>query len=285
MKKIAIITIFLCAFFFLNAQTTHTIQRGETLYSLARKYGVSVSDITAANGITDATKVNAGQSIRIPTKSSFVPNSSVSSVTATDEYKIQRGDTYYSLSRKYGISVNELLEMNDLEANSVLKIGQVLKVPTKSVITTNITSTSSSLPSVPLTTTIADPRTYEKRSVDSSTIWPVKTNEVAYSTGKTFSVVLVGKENERVSVIKSGLVIYSGPYRGFGQVVFVHSQQTGHIYVYSGLNTLEVEKGSKVNFGDTLGTLGVDSLANKAQLNLMVYHNGKPVDPATVPRG
>jgi murein DD-endopeptidase MepM/ murein hydrolase activator NlpD len=152
---------------------------------------------------------------------------------------------------------------------------------------------NNSIPAVPIkkekptqpTIKPTDPRSYQNKKLDDSIIWPIKAVDLSYVTGKINNVLLVAKNKETVSAIKGGLVIFSGLYRGFGQVVFVHAQNTGHIYVYSGLDTISVKKGQKVTFGDEIGTLGIDSITNKPTLNFMVFKNGEPVDPAKAPRG
>ena len=55
--------------------------------------------------------------------------------------------------------------------------------------------------------------------------------------------------------------------------------------MYTGLKEIKVKKSDYVVFGDKLGTVGIDALSGKPQLTLMVYQNGKPIDPAKAPRG
>ncbi|MBQ2481081.1 MAG: peptidoglycan DD-metalloendopeptidase family protein, partial [Treponema sp.] len=79
-------------------------------------------------------------------------------------------------------------------------------------------------------------------------------------------------------------VMYTGIYRGYGQVVFVQSK-TGHIYAYTGLNSTAVQKGDYVVFGDKLGTAGIDAINGASQISLMVFQKSNPIDPAKAPRG
>ena len=78
--------------------------------------------------------------------------------------------------------------------------------------------------------------------------------------------------------------IYDAIHSGFGKVVFVQAS-SGLIYVYCGLDSISVKVGDSVKCGDKLGVAGVDALTEKTQINLMVYQNGKVIDPAKAPRG
>ena len=59
-------------------------------------------------------------------------------------------------------------------------------------------------------------------------------------------------------------------------VLFISASE--YMYVYSGLNTIAVAKDEKIAFGDELGTIGIDSISGKHQMNLMVFKNGEAVE-------
>ncbi len=263
----------------------HTVQKGETLYSISRLYNVNVDELLSANGMTKNDVIKVGQTISIPKKNS--KNASVKgennvkadSMTGEnrkyDTYTVQKGDTLYSIAKINGITVDELKSLNDLKDEKDLKAGGKLKIPATIVDTKNAT-----LPDLPSN----DPRKYTNKTGDSTLAWPVKNPTVTYMTGKVSGVQLSAKKNESVTAIRAGTVMYVGNYRGYGQVVFVQSK-TGHIYVYSGLGSISVKKGDYVVFGDTLGTAGTDSIKGTSQISLMVFQKSNPIDPAKAPRG
>ncbi len=278
MKKILFLTIVIALYSFAFSQTvTHTVEKSDTLYSLGRKYGVTVQEIQAANGMGASNAISIGQKLIIPGQSA-VTNARTSNSTNFDDYKVVAGDTLYSISRKNEITVDELRSMNGLSQTTVLKIGQILKVPAIST----LAITTPVEPTLPLST--EDPREVSSRIGDTGLVWPVKAREVDYVTGKISGVALTGSEDEEVKAIRSGTVLFSGMYRGFGQVVFVQDT-TEHIYVYTGLSTLSVNKGDYVAYGTILGNIGHDSLSGKDRMNFMVYKNNSPLDPAKAPRG
>lgn len=286
--------VFLCSISCIAfADTKHTVEKGDTLYSISKKYSITLDQLRKANNLTDTDVIKVGQKLTIPGKDD---NSSTSKIkTEVTEYVVQKGDTLYGIAKKQGIKVADLMELNGLDNNSVIKVGQKLKIKTTSssvktttttttTKTTTTTTTSSAGTTTTVTTPIPDTRTYGTSvNADKSTIWPVKNPTVTTVKGKVNGVQLSAQKNESVTCIREGSVMYIGVYRGYGQIIFVQSK-TGIIYAYAGLNTISVKKGDYVLFGKELGTAGVDSLTGKSQITFMVFQNGQSIDPAKAPR-
>ena len=293
-KNVAVLIFCLLAFS-LFAEN-YTVQKGDTYYSISKKYNISLQELYSANGIDENDVLKVGQVLKIPGKSTAENTSEKSTTTVstakTSNYEVVAGDTLYSISKKFGTTVDNLRSLNGLTESSVLKIGQVLKVPTTEKVATTTGSSSagstkteikqntSVTPAVPL----EDVRTYDtNKKGNVNLVWPVKALDVTYVSGKISGVAIETERNATVSCIKAGKVIFVGPYRGFGQVVFVQSD-SGYIYVYSGLDKISVSNGDKVGFKTKLGIAGIDALTGNPQIILMVYLNGKVQDPALVPR-
>lgn len=293
-KNVAVLIFCLLAFS-LFAEN-YTVQKGDTYYSISKKYNISLQELYSANGIDENDVLKVGQVLKIPGKSTAENTSEKSTTTVstakTSNYEVVAGDTLYSISKKYSTTVDNLRSLNGLTESSVLKVGQVLKVPFSGN-TTNITSnkpTSTNSGTIIKENTnatspaIEDVRTYDtNKKGNVNLVWPVKALDVTYVSGKISGVAIETERNATVSCIKAGKVIFVGPYRGFGQVVFVQSD-SGYIYVYSGLDKITVSNGDKVGFKTKLGIAGIDALTGNPQIILMVYLNGKVQDPALVPR-
>ena len=266
-----IFAFYFCTSLSLFAETTHVVESGETFYSISRAYGITVTELQKANGMNSSSILKAGQKLIIPSATTKYEKKSENEI-----YTVQQGDTFYGIAKKNAMTVDQLLAMNGLNKNSVLKTGQKLKVP--------VTPPDSDPDPLPDLSSV-DPRNYGKTvKTDNSLAWPVKTNEITYTTGKVSGVKLSAKANETVTSIRAGSVAYCGVYRGFGQVVFILAK-TGHIYAYTGLSSVNVKKGDYVTFGDSLGTVGTDAITQKPQIILMVFLNNKPIDPVKAPRG
>ena len=280
---------FVGSFFFfaaasLFADTTHMVEKGETLYSISRKYQITVSELRAANGLSESDVLKFGQKLNIPSpdienaatlNSASLSSGSSYSSENLETYVAQKGDTYYGIARERGIKVAELFALNNLGSDASLKAGQKLKVPAKA---------SSEAQTVALDLKDADPRKYSATKSSSGLVWPVKNPRITYVNGKVSGVQLSAAKKEKIMNIMAGTVMYCGSYRGFGEVVFVQSK-TGLIYASTGMSSVSVNKGDYVVYGDTIGTAGVDSISKESRLTLMVFRNGSPIDPATAPRG
>lgn len=99
----------------------YTVQSGDSLWSISKKFGITVDELKQANNLT-SNLLSIGQNLYIPSKETDV---------TTGEYVVKSGDTLYAIAQKYGTTVDNLKSINDLTTDS-LAIGQILKVPTES---------------------------------------------------------------------------------------------------------------------------------------------------------
>lgn len=111
---------------FAFAAKTHKVKKNDSLYSLAKKYHVALSDIKSANNIVGK-HIKCGDVLVIPPRSSNSANGEETgkSSVADATYKVRKGDSLARISRKAGVSVEELKRLNNLRGKR-LKPGRVL---------------------------------------------------------------------------------------------------------------------------------------------------------------
>lgn len=102
----------------------YTIRPGDTLYSIARFFNVSLDDLLEANPGIEPERLFVGQIICIP-----LATPPVRCPAGTFSYTIQPGDTFYGIARRYNISVNALTRANPNINPNALLIGQTICVP------------------------------------------------------------------------------------------------------------------------------------------------------------
>jgi membrane-bound lytic murein transglycosylase D len=116
----------------LDSLINHEVQQGETLYSIANKYSVTVSDLLSANQLDVATPLKRGQVISVHKQSSQVvsDNHDLSEKVEQQEafiYEVKNSDTLYGIARQFGATIKEIMDWNN---KSVLTVsaGEKLKI-------------------------------------------------------------------------------------------------------------------------------------------------------------
>ena len=94
----------------INNYNEYTVIKGDSLYSIAKKYNISVSDLISLNNLK-STNLSIGQKLKVP--------------GSTSKYIVVKGDSLYSIAKKYNTSVSDIISKNNLNS-TVLSIGQEL---------------------------------------------------------------------------------------------------------------------------------------------------------------
>ncbi len=126
----------------------HIVQQGETMYGIARRYGLRVEQLQEWNTLGQSTAISPCGRLRIlpnemptsfETKDLLVAKGAVTTEKTNTStpfwkkekskiYEAKKGDTYFSIAQRYGYTVDRLLEMNGLDENEAIKIGQKFQV-------------------------------------------------------------------------------------------------------------------------------------------------------------
>lgn len=267
------------------------VQKGDTLYSLSRKYEVPLRGIVEENNLKYPYTLNVGQNLLLPTHKKHV---------------VEKGDTLYSISKKYNIDMTSLSRLNKLEKPYALNVGQVLSLPSSlSNVSADSGGGSSSYVYKTNAKKIDNKKSYAsakksntnnkkitKKSTQKSVsvyrkskfVWPVKGTVIS-----NFGVVGKGRKNDGINIkaaigtnIKAadkGVVAYAGnELKGFGNLVLIkHSD--GYITAYAHIDRMYVKKGQKVLRGEKIATVGNTGGVNSPQLHFEVRAGKKAVNP------
>jgi membrane-bound lytic murein transglycosylase D len=117
----------------------HTVKKGDTVATVARKYGVSSAALREANGLAPQARISVRQTLAIPAPSTAALPSApstraASSTTASANngaprmYRVRPGDTLFSIARQFSTTVAQLKQLNGLAGDSI-KVGDQLRLP------------------------------------------------------------------------------------------------------------------------------------------------------------
>ena len=107
---------------YIKKSNTYTVQKGDSLYQIAIKYGTTVAELKKTNDLT-SNSLSIGQVLTLPDKE-------LSTEPENNVYIVKKGDSLYQIAIKYNTSVDELKKINNLTSNS-LSVSQKLTLPTK----------------------------------------------------------------------------------------------------------------------------------------------------------
>jgi len=209
----------------------YTVQKGDTLYSLAKKYETTVEKLQMVNMLT-SDRIKVGQQLEVP--------ASVNQHEA-GIHIVQKGDTLFSLARKYGISVKELKKENKIVSDSIY-IGQSLEVPVHG----------------------QDLKVDQYTVKPGDTLWSlakrfdVKVKDLKDANKLTKDLVLIGQQLTIPGKIKSMEAVISGAADNF-TVEFINNGQA---------IPLKVAYGTAKNYQEMKGSQVLVSYKNGAVVNI-----------------
>ncbi len=248
-----------------TSSTTITVKKGDTLYSLARKHGVPVRSLIAANGVAPPYALAIGQKLRLPT-----------SLTHT----VRRGDTGYGISRRYGVNLAALMRVNNIRKPYRLAVGQILKLPggAQRVVTT--ASANTTAPARARSVPLPAPPARSK----SGFRWPVE-GALASRFGPkegglhNDGINIVAQQGTPVRSAEAGVVVYaSNALEGYGNLLLL-KHADGWLTAYAHNERLLVNKGDRIEKGQVIARVGATGGVTEPQLHFEIRKGRRALDP------
>lgn len=145
------------------ASTTYTVVKGDSLWSIARKNGLTVKELVAANKIRADAPLKLGQKLVVPGKAPAPAAAAVTSARSTTSkpaapapskttitHVVKSGDTLGGIARKYHVKVGEIATANNIADPTKIRVGQSLKIPGWQAPTSKPASTAKTTPVAPV---------------------------------------------------------------------------------------------------------------------------------------
>ena len=284
-----------------GAGGTVTVERGDSLYKIAKRTGVPLRGLIDANRLRAPYTIYPGQKLKLP---------------ATDSHVVARGDTVYGIADRYGIEPGALVRANRLEPPYRLEPGQKLRLPggasqvaaanqgskapapaarsapaavkreTPAPAERQASEPAAQAPSAPQPAPSSEPRRAgppPQRS-GSGFLWPVRGKVLSRfgSIGKGLKndgINIAADKGAPVHAIENGVVAYAGnELRGFGNLLLV-KHDGGWISAYAHNDALLVRTGERVRRGQVISRVGSTGSVDHPQLHFELRRGNRAVDP------
>jgi murein DD-endopeptidase MepM/ murein hydrolase activator NlpD len=226
--------------------TEHIVKKGESLWSIARKYGIDIPTIVGANNLRDLRVIQLGQRLNIPTKKGIF-------------YTVQYGQSLWEIARNFGLEVEEIARENKIEDSTFIRFGKTLFLPE------------------------AKPWGESGRF-----LWPVRGRlssgygfrKHPMGGGRFFhhGIDIAAPRGRSVMASQGGRVISAGWNGNYGKIILLKHRK-GYSTAYAHLSKILVKKGEYVTKGQVIGRLGNTGRSTGPHLHFEIRKNRRSQNP------
>jgi len=245
---------------------TVVVRKGDTLYAISRRYGVTVRAMIQRNHLKPPYYLYPGQKLKRP---------------ITKIHRVLKSDTVYSLSRKYQVDMTSFALLNNLKKPYLLAIGQKLKVPGGLS-----TSRPARISSNSTHQDIGPPPPQSGKGF----MWPVR-GALLSSYGRkdkgyhNDGINIAAKYGGYIRAADSGVVVYAGDkMKGFGKLILIR-HRNGWITAYAHNSSLLIKKGQVVKRGQAIARVGQSGGVSRPQLHFEMRKGARAVNPVPYLKG
>lgn len=306
-----------------------TVGQGMTLYAIAKANHMSVKQLAEANHIALPYSVAPGRMLKVPgVKKAVLPQVAAAApvaaapqvadatpavpAAAAGQHIVAKGDTLFSLGRKYNVSAFAIADANGLGHDKALKLGSSLKIPANGQVAaakivasapvaedagkTDADTTVAAANPAPL----ALPKAQQQASAATALAAPASTPSDAQLAmrwplrGKVISgfgakpngmknegINIAVPEGTKIQAAEGGVVAYAGnELKGYGNLVLIR-HAGGYVTAYAHASQLLVKKGDTVKRGDVIAMSGATGAVQSPQLHFEVRKGATALDPTT----
>lgn len=232
----------------------YVVRPGDTLSGIAARFDLSMGTIASFNDISDARRMPAGATYKIPSQDGQL-------------HRVRRGESLSTISGRYGISINRIRDANDLQSDT-LGIGQQLFIPDVEMDDTTLAMIKGELFVYPVRGRLTDGFGYRHHPITG--VWHMHNG-----------IDIAGRVGTPIVAARSGTVVHIESQIGnYGRFVIL-SHPGGFQTLYAHLHSFAVRRGQYVSTGEKIGELGNTGLSTGPHLHFSIIQRGRFIDPLT----
>ncbi|WP_061213072.1 peptidoglycan DD-metalloendopeptidase family protein [Syntrophomonas wolfei] len=235
-----------------SQEITYRIQKGDTLWAIARYYGVNMETLMMINRLDEKSILTVGKLLQIPGTNACV-------------HIVKRGETLWQIASNYGIRLDELQRLNRDKQADKLQVGERLSLPARAR---------------PIASTNTPSRGLTRGSGLFS--WPIMgTITSAYGWRKSgfhHGLDIAGKVGDPIRAAANGNVEQAGCQPIYGQTIILEHGD-GKKTVYAHLEKIYVKKGQEVKRGKIIGTVGTSGRTTGPHLHFEIRAGDETINP------
>ncbi|MDR0569190.1 MAG: M23 family metallopeptidase [Spirochaetaceae bacterium] len=232
--------------------TSYTIQNGDTISTMAQKFGLNQDTIISVNGITNTRTLRVGQELRIPNQDGIL-------------YRVQNSDVLASIAAKFETEKKSIQTANELFSDKISS-GTSVFIPGAKLDLTELHEINGDLFAWPVRGRITSNYGYR--------VSPFTGQGRQFHSGMDIAVPM----GTPIKAAMSGRVAIAGYDNTYGNYVVI-SHHSGYRTLYGHMKIIRTKAGAYVETGERIGDAGSTGLSTGPHLHFTVYKNGVTVNP------
>jgi murein DD-endopeptidase MepM/ murein hydrolase activator NlpD len=277
---------------------THTVAPGESVWAIAQETGVSLGALMTANNLSEGSVLHSGELLVIPAPDPIPapmaptapatpsPNLRTSALGGSEHtagsgsaprtYTVAFGDTLWDVARDAGVSLGEILAVNQISETDTIHPGDILVLPRSA----RDPALSSSR--------VSDQLSVLSSMDGVSMVWPTtgritspfgpRTHPIFHTHEFHTGVDIGARWHSDVRAALSGIVRFAGSMGGYGRIIIL-DHGNGLETAYSHLDRVLVIRGQRVEQRELIGLVGSTGWSTGPHVLFEVRKNGRPVNP------
>ena len=225
----------------------HKVKRGDTLSSIAHKYGVSTDTICGSNNLKSYDVINEGIVLKVPNKDGIL-------------YKMGKGSSIVNIAQTYRIPLQKILKRNDISNPDFIAVGSIIFIPDAK----------------PQNIVVGFMWPTRSRFITCGYGW--RRNPYNWSEREFHMGLDIRATYEWVRSSKYGQVSFAGWLGGYGKAIIL-AHPGGWKTLYAHLSNIMVQRGQYIKQGQSIGKSGNTGRSTGAHLHFEMINNGKHQNP------